>query len=269
MAFTGINDVIAAADGGRDVILSKTTLGGQLAGFFTSYWLGAGLPAAGAIPGAAAVCNSALLGAMARPTKTALQNRAILWSSVSLSVFGTTYVMDRLAHMGGLNGTLTTAQTVSVDVSGGTNDLPARIGPADYLNVRWFLEWFASTGGTAVNATVAVTYSDNSTGNIVIAVGTTYGINRMLEIRSTNGLGIKSVQSVTLSATTGAAGNFGVVAMREIAIIPCAVANIANVLDWAALRLVPISDDACLTLISLNSSTTCPAVSGTLRMGVA
>jgi hypothetical protein len=268
MAFTGINDVITAMEGGRDVFVSKGNTGSQITGNFSSYWGLGGLPAAGASPGAAAVCNSALTGAMFLPTRTGGQVRALLWASVVFPQLAAGIVVDRLAHMGGLSGIVTTAQTVNADVSGAGSSLPARIGATDYTGVRWFLEWYAATGATVVNATCAVTYSDNSTGNIVVSVPTNNGSQRMIAIQPTNGLGIKSVQSVTLSATTGTAGNFGVTALREIATITGHTLNQPMISDWANLRIVPISDDSCLTWIGLNTTTSLSAINGSVRMGV-
>ena len=78
----------------------------------------------------------------------------------------TVEVHDRLAHMGGLSGTVTTAQNVSLALNtlGATNNISNRIGDTNYSDVQWWLEWYTATGSTAVTATVAVTYNDGTTG---------------------------------------------------------------------------------------------------------
>lgn len=59
--------------------------------------------------------------------------------SVSTTLL-TLEVHDRLMHMGGLNGTLTTAQAVNLNLNGVTADNMAnRIGDANYSDVQWWL----------------------------------------------------------------------------------------------------------------------------------
>ena len=136
-------------------------------------------------------------------------------------------VVDRLAHIGGLSGTVTTAQTVGLDLQtlSGTGNLTARIGPSNYSDVRWVLEWYAATGATAVTATVNVTYNDGTTGNLnAISLAANrpiysfQNLNQFIPQNLTNRY-IRAVNTVTLSGTTGTAGNFGVTAMRKLATI--------------------------------------------------
>jgi len=73
-------------------------------------------------------------------------------------------------HMGGLSGTLTTPQTVGIDLSANlaASNLAARLGAANYSNVIWWLEWFTDTGATGVNCTVNVTYNDAVSANLTV-----------------------------------------------------------------------------------------------------
>jgi hypothetical protein len=268
MSFTGVNDVITATAVAPDTPVSSTGLSGQTAGGVCSYWRTVGLRQ-GAVPGAAAVCDATTIGAMALPSVTGGQKRAVVWAGLAATLAGTLYLMDRLAHMGGLSGIVTTAQTANVDVSGTGSNMALRRGASDYSNIRWFLEWYVQTGATGVNATVSVTYSDNSTGNIVVVVPANTALHRAIDIVPTNGLYIKSVQSVTLSATTGTAGSFGVTAVRELTSVMVEIANRVQVADWAALSLPIIEDNACVMLFALLTSTTLPNLVGRLRIGVA
>ena len=157
-------------------------------------------------------------------------------------------VHDRLAHMGGLNGTLTTAQVCGVDITLPTSNLPARIGAADYSDCNWWLEWYTATGATVSNATCAVVYNDGTTGNIVVSVPASTAASRMLPIVSAvSGKFIRSITTVQLSATTGTAGNFGVTATRERLVMP--TDNIAykrREFTWAQLGCNEIANDSCL-----------------------
>lgn len=269
MAFAGVDDIATGLLAAAEISHNKSGFASQVGGLPTSLWRGTGFPTQGAIPGAAAVCNSALAGCFPLPARAGAQERILGYIETQFATQNSFLVCDRLAHMGGLSGIVTTAQTVNVDVSGTTDNMAARRGASDYSNVRWFLEWYTATGATAVNATCAVTYSDNSTGNIVVALTASVAAARLIEIVSTNGLGIKSVQSVTLSATTGTAGSFGVTAMRVLAAPPTAPVGLAATYDWAALGAQKIEDSACLfpCLIPVGSTSTGTTV-GRLKIAV-
>ena len=179
-------------------------------------------------------------------------------------------VHDRLRHMGGLNGTLTTAQTVGMDLNGVTADnMVERIGDSNYSDVQWWLEWYTDTGATALTATVNVTYNDGTTGNLtgVILAAT----RRASFMQPLNGLipagvagkFIRAVNSVTLSATTGTAGNFGVTATRLRGTLFIPIANAKYGADWASLPISTIPNSACPFIAVLASTT----ATGTLRGG--
>lgn len=74
----------------------------------------------------------------------------------------------------------------------------------------------------------------------------------------------KSVQvtGVTLSASTAAAGNFGVTATRPRMTLPLNVANKTEQFDWAQLGLPEIYNSSCLFPIELCSTTTTGIVRG-------
>jgi hypothetical protein len=119
----------------------------------------------------------------------------------------------------------------------------------------------------ASNATINVTYHDDTTGDLnVQAVGATIRRGNMFSLTAlipsgSQGKGIKKVNTVTLSASTTVAGNFGITATRQRSVVATNVANKGETVDWAALGLPLISNDSCLFFITLNASTS----SGTLR----
>lgn len=244
------------------VRVDKASLANATAGGYHSLWRATGVPAQAAIPAAAAICTAALTGSMGfsnpvGPAKTYIGNFRMATANAATDV----EIHDRLAHMGGLNGTLATLQAVNVDASDPL--LVNRIGESDFSDVQWFLEWYTDTGATGVNATCAVTYDDASTGNVVVALGATTRASRMMPILpAVAGRRIKSVQSVTLSATTGTAGSFGVTATRFRAFVGGNVANKTELYDWAALGFPQVPDNACLMLIALPSTTSTGAIRG-------
>lgn len=244
----------------------KASISNAVAAGVFSLWRATGIPGQGAIPGAVAVCTNALLGCLSFTNPTAPARSYLARLNFLASNAATSWeIHDRLSHMGGLSGILTTAQTVNVDCTVVTSNMAARIGDANYSDLQWWLEWYTDTGATASNATVNVDYDDGSSGNLaVIAVGGTIRAGRMLPlIPATAGRFIRKVNSVTLSASTGTAGSFGVTATRRLTDQETPLANLQFVSDWSRLGLPRVHDSACLMVLTVASTTT----TGILRGG--
>ena len=269
MTITTRDGVIAAlASNHERILVDKASLANAAAGQIFSCWTAAGTPGAGATPSTAAVCTKALAGAIAFTNQTAPVTSYLGWLAMAnvTNSASTLEIHDRLAHMGGLSGTVTTAQgALSLVTSSPGAD---RIGATDYSDVQWFLEVYTALGATGVNATVNVTYGDDTTGNLAaVALGTTPRAGRLYPLVSAvSGKFIKAVNSVTLSATTGTAGNFGITASRSRTVVFCPVVNLATVADWAALGLPEVYNDACLWLATFCSTTTTGAWRGSGKM---
>lgn len=247
MAITTESGLIAARTAARPTNVYKATLT-AVAAFIYSTWRSAGpFPAQGAIPTTAEICTKATLGALANftnPTSPAKTYLDVL--DIGSTVAGAHVIYDRLAHMGGLSGTVTTAQTVNLTLP--TN--PNRCDQNGY-GVEWYLEWYTATGSTAVTATITYTDQDGNTGNTTtLSLPASVPASRCYLIGA-NGLAagdtaIKSIQSVQLSATTGTAGNFGVTARRRIASMVTLSAGVAEPKQQSL--LIEIPDDACLEI---------------------
>lgn len=248
----------------------KASLGTQVVGQYCSLWRATGVPAQGSIPGAAAYCTKALTGAIGFTNQTGPATSYLGWHDLLCATANTNLeIHDRLAHMGGLVGNITTAQTVGIDLStiNAGGPVPSeRLGDANYSDVMWFLEWYTATGATASNATVNVTYDDNSSGNLaVIAVGGTAIAASQCRGQlqpATNGRWIKAVNSVTLSASTGTAGSFGVTATRMRTSMSADIANKRQQFDWAALGFPQVPNDACLFGMLLSTATSTGTIKG-------
>ena len=255
--------IAALANNSDRILFDKANIASAAPGNIFSLWQATGMPAAGAPPTTAALCTKALTGAVAFTNQTAPATSYLdwLWLATGNAATGVE-VHDRLAHMGGLSGTVTTAQgALNLEtLAPGA----ARLGAADYSNVQWFLEVYTALGGTAVNATVNVTYNDNSTGNLAaIALGATPRAGRLYPLISASaGKFIKAVNSVTLSATTGTAGNFGITCTRSRTVVSCAVANFPTVADWAQTGHCEVPNDSCLQLLMQCSTNSTGTVRG-------
>lgn len=271
MAIETLDGIVKAlGNNSSRIVIDKASIASQAAGTYVSLWRATGQPGQGAIPAAAAACNNLTVGGMgfSQQVAPATCYGAYLEAATGNAAM-TVEIHDRLAHMGGLSGTVTTAQTVGIDFSALSSDnLAARIGDANYSDIQWWLEWYAATGSTAVTATVAVTYNDGTTGTLSASLAATRPASFMLPLNGlipSAGAGkfIRAITSVTLSATTGTAGSFGVTATRPRMTIGCPIANFKFVADWAALGLPEIYNSSCLFPIVLTSTSS----SGTVRGG--
>ncbi|MGL4232000.1 MAG: hypothetical protein ACRCWJ_11615 [Casimicrobium sp.] len=265
MAITTLDGIVdALANNSSRVIIDKASIANTAASQIVSLWRATGQPGQGGIPAATATCNNTTAGGMGFAQQTAPATSYLAYLSVTSgnNAMGME-IHDRLAHMGGLNGTLTTAQTVSLDLSTllATDNIASRIGDANYSDVQWWMEWYADTGATASNATINVTYNDATTGNLtLVAVGGTVRASRVISLNALvpaaqSGKFIRAINNVTLSASTATAGNFGFTATRLRGAFPCDLGNRPNVFEWTATGLPEIHNGSCLFPIAICSFT--------------
>lgn len=253
------------------LVIDKASISNAAAGQFHSLWRATGQPGQAAIPAAAAVCNNALTGALNFAQQTSPATTYGTWANAMCSNNATTLeIHDRLMHMGGLSGTLTSAQTVNLDLNAnlGSDNISARKGDANFSDVQWWMEWYTDTGGTAVTATVGVTYNDTTTGTLSVALAATRRASLMIPLNgfipaAAAGKYIRDIDTVQLSATTGSAGSFGFTATRPRMTMPLPLANKMETFDWAALGLPEIFNSSCLMILQVASTTT----TGTVRGG--
>lgn len=263
--------VNALANNNSPVFIDKANIANTAAGQFFSLWRATGQPAQAAIPTGAAVPTNATLGALTFNQQTA-PAASYLGALALVSSVGTMgiEVHDRIAHLGGLVLNVTTPQTITgLDLAPGALNPPAaRLGNANYSDGQWYLEVFSDGGATASNATINVTYNDGSTGNLTaLAVGGTLRAGRLIALTpliptADQGKFIRAINSVTLSASTTVAGNFGFTYMRQGASVEVLVANKPEPADWQRLMMAEIANGACLQLACTCSSTNSGAVRG-------
>jgi hypothetical protein len=172
---------------------------------------------------------------------------------------GTLILYDRLLHIGGLSGTVTTAQTVGGTITRNTG------GKGNFA----FAEIYTQIGSTATTITMSYTDQDGNSGNT--STGVVFGGTNFREATraiflplAANDSGIQSIQSVTLAASTTTAGNFGIVMGRILAYIGVGVAGAAGWRDYiTGLPSIPkIDDGSCLSLLWMPIGTTAPEILG-------
>ena len=261
----------ALANNASRIVLDKASVANTAAGQFHSLWRATGQPGQGAIPTTAARCTHATLGACNFAQQTSPATSYLGWMNVLTATSAMSVeIHDRIMHMGGLSGTVTTAQTVDLDVHANiaSDNLANRIGDANYSDIQWWAEWYADSGGTASNATINVTFNDGTSNNLaVVAVGGTVRASRMLRLNrliqaADAGKYIRDINTVTLSASTTTAGNFGFTATRPRAIAPVPLANMQVVMDWAQIGLPEIFNSSCLFPLVIANGTSSGAVRG-------
>ena len=260
----------AMANNSSRIIIDKASIASAAAGQFHSLWRATGQPGQGAIPTSSAVCDNTLTGALQfnQQTSPATSYLTILEGLCS-NAGSTIEIHDRLAHLGGLVGNVATLQTVSgfdLDSLLSTSNLDARKGDANYSDVQWWLEWYTDTGATVATATAAVTYNDGSSGSLTaISLAATRRASFMQPLNylipaAASGKYIRGITGVTLSISTGTAGNFGVTATRYRAAMYKPIANARFTADWASLGIPEIPNSSCLFSIQVAGTTSTGSV---------
>jgi hypothetical protein len=159
-------------------------------------------------------------------------------------------VVDLLNVSGGLNATLTTAQTTNLPTAALTRHTSGE-------GVMAGIVIYTIIGTTATTVTISYTNSAGTSGRISTATIIGGGFYREVGILIPIPLqgadkGFRSIESVTLAGTTGTAGNFGVCLFKPLAMISLESATGAMPLDSVSTgciigSLAEIHPDACLT----------------------
>ena len=276
MAITTMDGLLnAMGNNSSRIIVDKASIANAAAAQFHSLWRATGQPGQGAIPAAAATCDNTLLGALQFTQQTPPATSYLgIYEGLCTNAGVTIEIHDRLMHMGGLSGTIATptAQTVNLDLHANiaNDNLAARIGSSDYGDVQRWLEWYQDTGSTNTSITVNVTYNDGTSGDLTATgnVGTTRRASFMFPLNylipaAKSGFYIRDINTLTLSASTLTAGNFGVTATRFRGALYQPLANVRWTADWQSLGFPEIPNESCLFLIQMASTTSTGIVRGT------
>ena len=186
-------------------------------------------------------------------------SRYLAQSALTFATAGSLQFYDRVWSCSGFSGIVATAQAVT--------SFPVLTRPdANGTGLEIWIECYAATGATASNITVQYTNSDSVAGRSTVSTAhiTSMPANRMYRVPLQAGdTGVKSIQSVTLSGTTGA-GSFGVTLLRKIAVTGSAVTNIPVVSDFAALGLPLVQNGTALNVIHQGTTTSSGIILGVL-----
>lgn len=244
MAITDFDSFVAKRTALRERVLATKASIVTSAGRRSSLWTAA--PFAGATPSTAAVPTRATAGALGQQNGGGTALRATLADLGSTAV-GSIWLCDRLSHQGGLVGDSASAQTTNLPTAALTRYTTG-------AGVHALLEVYSIVGTTATTFTTSYTNQDGTSGRTSIAstiggvgfreVGRAFDIPLQL-----SDSGVRAVASVTLAATTGTAGNFGVTLYKPLLHFPIQQALTLHEFDpllALSANLPEIIDDACL-----------------------
>jgi hypothetical protein len=276
VALTDLSDLINRQSGGNsgtpsNLFFHKTprTAGGAAAapiiGRGCSLWTYDGTPAGGATPGAVSIPTRSTTGALPFLAATGGRDTHLIGASITPTTAGVYLLYDRLMHVSGLSGTLTTAQTVQ-GTHPGTPAITRNTGGAG--NMAWY-EIYTVIGTSGTNLTMSYTDQDGNAATSTINIGSTgfREVTRAQRVQLAAGdTGIRSIQSVQLTATTGTAGDFGMTLAQPLAWIPVGAAGTAGWRDYTTgLPGIPTIDpNACLALMFLPAAVTAPELWGSI-----
>jgi hypothetical protein len=247
MAITSENGLIAALASGQ-LFSSYYQSIGSTVGRSTSLWTAGGQPGAGAIPVAnptgGVVPTSATAGAIPLVNPSGANTLYLARLTASSSVANFLRIYDRLVHTSTLNASFTSAQTVNTVAITRTYSTP----------VSAWVEVYSPLGSTTTGATVSYTNQAGTTGRagtVQIAASAANGNLFPIALQSGD-TGVQSVQSITLSVSTGTAGNFGITLMANLASVGIPGPGLAlPPLNYAALALPVIQPNACLAALTV------------------
>jgi hypothetical protein len=260
MAITTLDGAIAGFQPPRSFYKAITPT--MVAGRPQSLWGLAGNPGAGAFNGTLdGTTLVAPVNGQLPFTDPVSGNSYLARFIAQATVAGTFILCDRLWHNGGFTITSTSAQSITSptwparDAAGATNGDGVLLG----------MEISAATGSgsptiTASYTNQAGTASRSATNVIATAASSAAGAFYPIGLQAGD-TGVRSVQSITLSATW-TSGTMNLVAYREIARVESILAQTANAIDILTSGMPRIYDDSVLFLIFIPTTTTASVIQG-------
>lgn len=245
----------------KDARVGAAAATAPVAGRLVSLWQYNGVRGAGSVASAAGENpTNATNGALKQVNPAGGKQLWLVGVSAASLAPGTLILYDRLAAESGNSGTVTTAQTLaacSVNRYTGTEAAGNQI----------WIEITTIIGTTGTTVTCSYTNQDGTAGRTSIA--TVFGGTGFREAQriivlplQAGDTGVRSVQSVTVLATTGTAGDFTVMIVRSLPYLPLTVIGQGIVRDMISgvPGLIEIKTDACLAWAFYANGTTIPQI---------
>ncbi len=271
MAITDLSDLVNKLTGGNNGnpenlfgYINNRVAGAAattpVAGRYIDLWeYESTLGGAGAVPTTAVITTRATNGAFGQQNATGGRKKIALGYSIFTNIAGSYMLYDRLTHMGGLSGTVTTAQTTNLPT-------PALTRYTDGVGNMIMITIYSLIGTTATTATVGYKnqagVSKTSKAFAIGATGLREAQRSIIVPLADGDTGVTEIENLDLVATTGTAGNIGISIIH-----PLAVAHVDNTGGGQAVDFITgfpaemeIKEDACLSIIANPNSTIAPQV---------
>lgn len=193
--------------------------------------------------------TSATAGALGQKNPAGGSQLSIVGARMNSHFPGTFLICDRLSHQGDLKANVSTAQTTNLPTTALT-----RYTGGDGVMIGITIQTVIGSTATTVSAEYTNQAGTGSKNTPLVQIGGTgfNGLGRFILLPLESGdTGVRSVESVTLTATTGTAGSLGVVLFKPLYAI--CVSDASAVLSAAGFitgntcgGVAKIEDDACL-----------------------
>lgn len=270
-AFTDLSDVINKTTGGNsgtpeplftwiDSRVAGAAANATVAGRLTSLWqYQKSRGGAGAVPTSSAIPTNATAGSLFQTDPGGGRQKFLTaMAAMSNTTAGTLLMYDRLVHMGGLDATVTTAQTTNLPTTTLTRNTS---GEGNFI----LLEIYTQIGVTGTTATVSYKNGAGTTKTsqaVVLGGSGSREAQRGIIVPLADGdTSVKTIENLDLVATTGTAGNIGISICKPIASIPVSIGAGAQIDFISGLPITPeIETGACLTFLWMPASTTAPQI---------
>jgi hypothetical protein len=263
MAILLVDDIAAGLAVGQVRNVLKNITVPKSIGAYQSSWLGVGFPGAGGTPpaytaGSGYACDKNTVGAI--PYSNAAVQNWLAKLFMTSTIAGTFILVDRLWSCSGMGFA---ASTYTVTTPG---SLPARVTDAG-LGAEIWVEQFVAAG--AASGTLTINYKNPAAGNeagVIPAVVSAPVIGQMQPVPlATGATGVSQIVSAVNSATW-TSGSWGLTILERIAHIEVPLAGVGKSMDYAALGLPKIPNDACLMLIFQGGAATAAQILAELRI---
>ena len=253
MPITNYTDYLRAVSNGRGAQITKNSVGGIAVGrLYSIWWMH---PLSGAVPSTPEAPTNATAGAL--PFVNSADVQRIAQVEAPLLARSMVIVCDRLSHQSGLSGTVTTEQTTNLPTAALTRY-------TDGVGVMAALEIYTGVGSTPTTVSARYTNEVGTAG--MITPLTTYGGSGFNDVwrfvilpLAAGDRGVRSVEGVTLSASTGTAGNFGVTLFKPLFAVPIIVSGQQMLFDsilGMCGNMPQVLNNACLFILIVSSLST-------------
>lgn len=231
----------------------------------SSLWVYSKMPGEGAAPSTPAVPTNATAGALAQTDPTGGAKKWLVGIKASLlnGAVGTLFLYDRLAHSNNLSGTTTGAQANVLTPTRNTGG----------LNNQAWVEIYTIIGATSRTFTISYTNQAATSGRTSQAVeignANFREAQRIIPVTLNDAdYGVQAIASLTLSASTGTAGSFGLTLAHMLAMVPLAGTSVPTSKNLLVSFPAPVEIEtgACLALMFLAQTATVPSLWGDVEM---